>query len=285
MQIPKVWTKSRLQIADLRDHQRKQRVARDIERNAQEEIRCCVGKAGNSVRRPGRKTETSCGTAAAPSPRFPPTFQALTIKRRLSGFVLICVRTVSIWFIVAVGGPPIAPLRAVNATEVSIRVRPFIPDRNAVLAQIADIGVAAQKPEQFVDDRSQVQLLRRENGNGFAQIETCLRSEDRERPHTRPITARLAVFPDQTEQIVILAHDEILSRQNKFRQVGTQKTKLSEKYKEGRSPDRPAGGLADRPLLEQCRVDAISDLKELGNEPNCLTSRFPVRGHISFILS
>ena len=37
--------------------------------------------------------------------------------------------------------------------------------------------------------------------------------------------------------------------------------------------------------LEQCRVDAIAVLMELENEPNCLGSRFPVRRHISFILS
>jgi hypothetical protein len=36
--------------------------------------------------------------------------------------------------------------------------------------------------------------------------------------------------------------------------------------------------------LEQCRVDAIADLTELENEPNCLNSEFPVRRHISFIL-
>ena len=36
---------------------------------------------------------------------------------------------------------------------------------------------------------------------------------------------------------------------------------------------------------KQCRVDAIAVLTELENEPNCLDSGFPVRGHISFILS
>ena len=36
---------------------------------------------------------------------------------------------------------------------------------------------------------------------------------------------------------------------------------------------------------EQCRVDAIAVLTELENEPNCLDSGFPVRRHISFILS
>jgi hypothetical protein len=35
----------------------------------------------------------------------------------------------------------------------------------------------------------------------------------------------------------------------------------------------------------QCRVDAVAVLMELENEPNCLDSGFPVRRHISFILS
>ena len=137
-------------------------------------------------------------------------FHALTIKtpalRILFELIddvvdLIDVRTVC--------APPIAPLRAVDATEISILVRPFIPDRDAMLVQVTHVGVAAQKPEQLVDDRFEMQLFRgeqRKSGTGRSQIETGLRTENRERPRAGAIHARLSLFEHKPKQIVILAH-------------------------------------------------------------------------------
>ena len=59
---------------------------------------------------------------------------------------------------------PSAPLLAIDGTKIAIRVSPFIPDRNAIFLQIADIGIAADEPEQFVKDRACVELLRRQQG-------------------------------------------------------------------------------------------------------------------------
>ena len=53
----------------------------------------------------------------------------------------------------AIRGPPVAPLRAVDTSEISVGVGPFVPDLHAMIAQIAHIRIAAQKPEQFVNDR------------------------------------------------------------------------------------------------------------------------------------
>ena len=73
---------------------------------------------------------------------------------------------------------PIGPLGAVDAAEVAILVGPFIPNGNAVVVQILDVGIAFEEPEQLVDDRAQVQLLGGEAGETDSQVEAGLGSED-----------------------------------------------------------------------------------------------------------
>src|SRR3546814_7478203 len=59
----------------------------------------------------------------------------------------------------ASGGRPIAPLLAVDGAEIAAFVGPFVPDGHLAILQPADVGVAAQEPEQFDDDRAQMALL------------------------------------------------------------------------------------------------------------------------------
>src|ERR1700730_2100890 len=74
---------------------------------------------------------------------------------------------------------PIAPLRAVDATKIAFSVGPLIPYRDAVFVEVAHIGVAAQKPEQLVDDRFQMELLRGKQRKFLSQIESRLSAENR----------------------------------------------------------------------------------------------------------
>src|SRR3546814_5384854 len=60
---------------------------------------------------------------------------------------------------------------------IAVRVRPFVPDANAVLLQIPDVRVALQEPQQFVDDRLDVQLLGREQRETLGQVEAHLVAE------------------------------------------------------------------------------------------------------------
>ncbi len=76
-----------------------------------------------------------------------------------------------------IGAVPVDPLRSVDGAEVAVLVGPFIPNSDAVFVEITDVGLAAQKPEQFVDDRFQMQLLRGQRRKLFAQIEARLRAE------------------------------------------------------------------------------------------------------------
>src|SRR5436190_15913418 len=105
-----------------------------------------------------------------------------------------------------VSAPPVSPLRAVDAAEISVSVGPFIPNRDAVFVQVAHVRFAAEKPEQLVTDRFEMELLRGEEGKSRAcgtQIETRLRAEHRESSCPGAVHARLALLEDQSKQTVI----------------------------------------------------------------------------------
>ena len=55
-----------------------------------------------------------------------------------------------------VGRQPGAPLLAVNRPQLAALIGPLVPDRDSLIAQPRDIGIAPEKPQQLVDDRAQV---------------------------------------------------------------------------------------------------------------------------------
>ena len=66
-----------------------------------------------------------------------------------------------------------------------------------MFVEIFDVGVAAQKPEQLVDDRFDVQLFGRQqwkSGTARSQIVAALRAEDRQRAGAGAIRAGLTFF-------------------------------------------------------------------------------------------
>src|SRR2546430_7265150 len=52
---------------------------------------------------------------------------------------------------------PYTTLFRSDAAEVAVFVGPLVPDTHAVLVQILDVRIAPQEPEQFVDDRFDVE--------------------------------------------------------------------------------------------------------------------------------
>ena len=108
---------------------------------------------------------------------------------------------------------PLAPLRAVHAPEVAFRICPFVPDRHAVLLQPANVRFAAQEPEQLVNDRLEMQLLRREQRKTFAQIEPRLRAKNRERAGAGTVGLGLAPVENEAKQFVVFAHRKMLQKQ------------------------------------------------------------------------
>lgn len=83
---------------------------------------------------------------------------------------------------------------AVNRSEVAVFISPLIPDRDAVIVEILDIGIAVQEPKQLVNDRAQVKLLGRETGKRFTKVETSLGTEYADGPGAGAIGTGLAVF-------------------------------------------------------------------------------------------
>jgi hypothetical protein len=62
----------------------------------------------------------------------------------------------------AVCTTPVAPLRTIDAAEIAGFVSPLIPDRHTVFVEIMNIGITAQKPEQLINNRFDVQLFCRQ---------------------------------------------------------------------------------------------------------------------------
>ena len=67
----------------------------------------------------------------------------------------------------------------INGTKVSVFIRPLVPDRHVVVVQIFDVGRAREEPEEFVDDRAQVELLRRHERKAFRERKAHLAAEKR----------------------------------------------------------------------------------------------------------
>ncbi len=72
---------------------------------------------------------------------------------------------------------PGAPLLAIDRPELAIFIGPFIPDAHAILVQIAHVGLATDKPEKLVDDRSSVNLAIGQQWKARSQVKAHLVSE------------------------------------------------------------------------------------------------------------
>ena len=185
------------QTANLRHHQGEQRVAGDVERHAEKQIRAALIKLAAQFavehvelkqRVAGRQPHLVQFAGIPGGDDVPP---AVGILLDLLDDVVDLVEGAT------VGRAPVAPLRAVDAAEAAVRVRPLVPDRHAMFVEIFDVRVAAQEPEQFVNDGFEVQLLRGEHGKTLAQIKPRLRAKHRIRAGAGAVGLEFAVFQDQ----------------------------------------------------------------------------------------
>src|SRR5579863_3174847 len=93
----------------------------------------------------------------------------------------------------AVRALPGAPLFAVDGTEFAIGVRPLVPDADAILLQITDVSIAVKEPDEFVDDRLQMQPLGGEQRKAGAEIEAQLAAKQRANARACPVALDGAV--------------------------------------------------------------------------------------------
>ena len=101
---------------------------------------------------------------------------------------------------------PVAPLLAVDGAEVAVLVRPFVPNGNAVLLQPADIGVAAQKPQQFIGDGFEMHPLGGQQRKTTGEVKAHLVAEDGAGAGAGAVAFRRAVREDVAQQLKICLH-------------------------------------------------------------------------------
>jgi hypothetical protein len=108
--------------------------------------------------------------------------------------------------VASVGGRPISPLLAIHGAEFALLVRPFVPDADVMIAQIFDVGVAAQEPQKLINDRPQVQLLGGHQRKAILKVEAHLITEHAQRAGSGAIALGGAVQPDVAQEVEILPH-------------------------------------------------------------------------------
>src|SRR5690348_9147959 len=75
-----------------------------------------------------------------------------------------------------------------------------------MLLQILDVRIARQKPQQLMDDRFQMQLLGRDQGEAFIERKPHLMTEHRQRSGSGAVVFLDPTAKDEFHQVKILAH-------------------------------------------------------------------------------
>ena len=141
-----------LQIALLRHHMHQQRVAGDVERQAEEYV------AGALIQLAGELAVSDVELEKGVARRQGHFIQLADVPRRDDDpagvrvvFQLVHHRA-DLVDMTTVRRRPGTPLFAVDRSQVAIFICPLVPDGDVVVVQIGDVGVALQEPQQFMDD-------------------------------------------------------------------------------------------------------------------------------------
>ena len=196
-----------LQPRDLRHHQREQRVAGDVEGHTQEEVRAALVELATQLAVGHVELEQRVAGREFHLVNLPDVPRADDVPARVGVPLKLCDDLVNLVHAAAVGRAPVAPLRAIDAAEVAVGVGPFVPDGHAALLQPLYVRLAAQEPEQFVEDGLEMKLLRGEGGETRAQVEARLRAEDGVGPGAGAVGLELAFVEDVLEQVEIWLHE------------------------------------------------------------------------------
>jgi hypothetical protein len=75
-----------------------------------------------------------------------------------------------------------------------------------VVAEVFDVGVAPEKPEELVNDRFEVKLFGGEEGKAVAEGIAGLGAEDRVGTSAGAVVLEFAVVENEAEKLVVLFH-------------------------------------------------------------------------------
>ena len=98
------------------------------------------------------------------------------------------------------------PLVAVYGAKITVFIGPFIPNADAVVFQVFDVGVAIEEPEEFVDDGFEVELFGGDQREAFAQVIAALHPKVRNRARTGAIIAGNPLFHHGFECVEVFLH-------------------------------------------------------------------------------
>ena len=90
--------------------------------------------------------------------------------------------------------------------EIALLIGPVIPDRDAVILQISNIGIALQKPQQLVNNGFEVAFLGGDQRKAFGQVKAHLMGKDAIGTGAGAVTFKGAVVTHMAHQIKILFH-------------------------------------------------------------------------------
>ena len=202
--------------ADLRDHVREKRVACDVERHAEEQIRATLIKLTTQLSVPAdiklkqrvtRRERYFVRLCGIPSGNDEATRGgiALDFRDEIGDLVNAVARERAVGVFCRA---EVAPLVSVNRTEVAFLASeacallgsaPFVPNRDAAFPQPRIVCVSADEPKQFLNNGARVDFFRRNERKAFGQIETDLRTENPARSHAGAVATVFAVFENVSE--------------------------------------------------------------------------------------
>src|SRR6185437_11711957 len=197
---------SGLEVALLREHVGEQGVARNVEGDAEEDIRAALIKLTGqpAVRHVELKQRVARHEVHLLELAHVPRADQDAAGIRIAAQQL--ERHADLIDGASVGCQPFAPLLAVNRSQLAALVGPFVPNADTLVAQPGDVGVAPQEPEKLVDDRAQMDPLRGDQRESLREIEAQLLAEERQRPGARAVTLACAAFQDAAHQIQVGLH-------------------------------------------------------------------------------
>ena len=195
-----------LEARHLGHHVGEQRVGRDVERHAEEDVgRALVQLAGQpSVghveleERMARRERHVVEVGDVPGADDVAARVGVGLQRLDDAGQLVDG--------LAVRRRPRPPLVAVDGAELAGVVGPLVPDGDAVLAQPPHVGVAGDEPEQLADDGLQVDLLRGDQREAVGQREPHLVAEDAAGARAGAVALLDTLVEDPLHQIEVRPH-------------------------------------------------------------------------------
>ena len=100
-------------------------------------------------------------------------------------------------------------MSTIDRSQIAFLIGPLIPDTHSVLLEVGRVRLTLEKPQQLVNDRAQVELLRGQQGKTPGEVEAQLGPEDPQSARARAGLTRLPVGEEVLEEIEELTNPKV----------------------------------------------------------------------------